>query len=102
MDDFRLKDLRVQIDPQSGADSIENAAVETVAAHKGVVDTGAALTDVAVTADTGGIILNVAGRPQPPPAVATAPNAISNCIIRRLTLSCTIGAEILIDFCYTE
>ena len=91
MDDFRLKDLRVQIDPQSGADSIESA-----------VDIVAVLGDVAAIVDKGGIKLTDAGRPQPPPAVATAPNAISNCIIRRLTLSCTIGAEILIDFCYTE
>ena len=93
MDDFRLKDLRVQIDPQSGADSI--AIVE---------DFEAVLIDVAVKEDIGGTILSVAGRPQPPPAVATVvfPSAISNCIIRRLTLSCTIGAEILIDFCYTE
>lgn len=92
MDDFRLKDLRVQIDPQSGADSI--AIVE---------DIDAVLKDDAVRADTGGMNLIAAGRPQPPPpAVATAPSAISNCIIRRLTLSCTIGAEILIDFCYTE
>ena len=93
MDDFRLKDLRVQIDPQSGADS-------TVIA----VDIAAELVDVAVSVDSGGISLIAAGRPQPPPAVATVsfPSAISNCIIRRLTLSCTIGAEILIDFCYTE
>lgn len=91
MDDFRLKDLRVQIDPQSGADS-------TVT----VEDTAAALMDVAAIVDEGGTRLMVAGRPQPPPAVASVPSAISNCIIRRLTLSCTIGAEILIDFCYTE
>ena len=93
MDDFRLKDLRVQIDPQSGADS-------TVIDE----DMVAALIDVAEIEDIGGIILIAAGRPQPPPAVATVsfPSAISNCIIRRLTQSCTIGAEILIDFCYTE
>ena len=93
MDDFRLKDLRVQIDPQSGANGIIS-----------VVDTVAVLVDIAVIADIGGITLKVAGRPQPPPAVATVafPSAISNCIIRRLTLSCTIGAEILIDLCYTE
>ena len=79
MDDFRLKDLRVQIDPQSGADSIVS-----------VVDTEAALTDVAVIVDVGGIMLREAGRPQPPPAVATVafPSAISNCIIRRLTQLC--------------
>ena len=93
MDDFRLKDLRVQINPQSGADSTDIA-----------VDIAAVLIDVAATADIGGTIQIVAGRPQPPPAVATVafPSAISNCIIRRLTLSCTIGAEILIDLCYTE
>ena len=57
MDDFRLKDLRVQIDPQSGADSTDI-----------VVDNGAELEDVADIADNGGIIRIVAGRPQPPPA----------------------------------
>ena len=57
MDDFRLKDLRVQIDPQSGADSTEIDE-----------DIAAVLTDVAVIVDIGGIILIVAGRPQPPPA----------------------------------
>ena len=77
MDDFRLKDLRVQIDPQSGADSKDI-----------VVDNVAVSIDVAVTVDIGGIILIVTGRPQPPPAVATVafPSAISNCIIRRLPL----------------
>lgn len=93
MDDFRLKDLRVQIDPQSGADSTVSD-----------VDIEAVHTDAADMGDRGDIRLIEAGRPQPPPAVATVafPSAISNCIIRRLTLSCTIGAEILIDFCYTE
>ena len=69
-----------------------------------VDQTVAVLTDAAVSVDMSGTTLIVARRPQPPPAVATVafPSAISNCIIRRLTLSCTIGAEILIDFCYTE
>ena len=57
MDDFRLEDSRVQINPQSGADSIVI-----------VVDIVAVLVDVAVIVDIGGIILIVAGRPQPPPA----------------------------------
>ena len=90
MDDFRLKDLRVQIDPQSGADSTEIDE-----------DIAAVLTDVAATADIGGIILTVAGRPQPPPAVAVGAidiRSTSNRILGRFTLSCAIGAEVLICF----
>ena len=74
------------INPQSGADGIN------------VVDIVAALEDVAVTVDIGGTSLSIAGRPQPPPAVAVeATNTI-----RRLTPSCTIRAEILVDFSYAE
>ncbi len=57
MDDFRFEDLRVQINPQSGADG-----------NVSVVDRDAVLADVSVTADKGGISLTEAGRPQPPSA----------------------------------
>lgn len=50
-------DLAVNSDPQSGADSTDV-----------VVDIVAAPTDRAVKVDKSGIILRVAGRPQPPPA----------------------------------
>ena len=86
------------IDPQSGADGIITVA-----------DIVAVLVDVADTVDIGGTILITAGRPQPPPAVAveatveaTNIRSIGNCIIRRLTPSCTIRAEILVDFSYAE
>ena len=89
MDDLRFEDLRVQINPQSGADSTVNA-----------VDIDAVIEDVADIVDIGGKILIVAGRPQPPTAVANVAfqSAISNCKIRRLTLSCTIGVEIFMCF----
>ena len=90
MDDFRLKDLRVQIDPQSGADSNVIAA-----------DIAAEPKDVAVKVDIGGIIQIVAGRPQPPTAVALGvsdKHSTSIRILGRFTLSCAIGAEVLICF----
>lgn len=59
MDDLRLDDYRVQIDPQCGADSIVSD-----------VDIDAVLMDVADNADIGGITLKVAARPQPPEVVA--------------------------------
>ena len=73
MDDFRFEDLRVQIDPQSGADSIVS-----------VVDTEAALTDVAVIVDKGGNIPSAAGRPQPPPAGGFATFGIA------ITCTCSV------------
>ena len=70
MDDFRFEDLRVQINPQSGADG-----------NVSVVDRDAVLADVAVIADIGDTILIDAGRPQPPPAEFFAINTrLHTCI----------------------
>ena len=90
MKDYRLEDLRGQIYPQSGADS-----------NVIIVDSEAALVDDAAIEDTGGSILKVAGRPQPPPAVAVFAidiHFISNCIIGKLTPPCPVGAEIFFRF----
>ena len=98
VEDFRFEELRCQINPQSGA----NAA-------KISVDKEADLVDAAARADIGGKILILAGRPQPPQAVAIVANDIRsicnckcNCKIRRLTLSCTTGVEIFIRFRYAK
>ena len=82
--------LGIQIDPQSGANG------KTID-----VDMGTDLEDNAVHVDKGGKILIDAGRPQPPPAVAIVAidtHSICNCILRGLTLSCTIYAKIFICF----
>ena len=89
MDDFRFEELRVQIYPQSGADSIP-IVVDTA--------TDTAPDDAAAKGDTGGTPLTAAGRPQPPPAVAVGAidiRSTSNRILGRFTLSCAIGAEVL-------
>ena len=85
-----MPDLAVNSDPHRGADGIETAE-----------DIVTELEDVAAKVDIGGTTLIVAGRPQPPPAevaIIDFQSAISNCIIRRLTLSCAIGAKISLRF----
>ena len=62
MDDLRLDDYRVQIDPQCGADG-----------NQTVIDWGAP-GDEATIVDLGGITLKVAARPQPPEVVALLQN----------------------------
>ena len=57
MDDERFEDLRCKIDPQSGANT------DIV-----IVDIVAIVVDRPVIVDIGGIVLIIAGRPQPPPA----------------------------------
>ncbi|MBQ1735908.1 MAG: hypothetical protein II038_13755, partial [Lachnospiraceae bacterium] len=66
MDDFRVEELRSQIDPQSGA----NGAVS-------VVDIVAAVVDGAVAADEGSVVGTVAGGPQPPPAGSPAVDLVA-------------------------
>ena len=64
-------------------------------------DVVAVLVEVAAIADTGGKTLLETGRPQPPKAVAVGAMAIRSTSIRilgRFTLSCAIGAEVLICF----
>ena len=88
MDDFKFEDLRVQINPQSGADRIL------------VADRVANRIDFAAFVDLEDTILRVAGRPQVPPAIVVGEidRSTSNRMFGRLALSCAIGAEILINF----
>ena len=57
LDDPGFEELRVQIDPQSGAN-----AVKIKVDHETIV------IDRAVTVDKGGKVLTITGRPEPPPA----------------------------------
>ena len=100
LDDFRFEELRVQIDPQSGANSVMS-----------IVDIVPRGTDRAVTADIGGDILITAGRPEPPPARGCATCCFLSitficplclCISRWCTFSCFVTIKILFNFVDAE
>ena len=90
VEDFRSEDSRSEIYPQSRSNSV----IE-------VVDKDAAVGDGAVVVDLGSAVRIVAGRPQPPPAIAIAGfacGALCVAVCRSLTLTLTVRAEVLFRF----
>ena len=100
LDDFRFEELRVQIDPQSGANSVIIS-----------VDRATSAIDRAATVDMGGVKLIIAGRPEPPPArgcatccfiAITCICPLCLCISRWCTFSCFVTIKILFNFVDAE
>ena len=90
VEDFRSEELRSEIYPQSGANGV--SAEE---------DIEAMLIDVAVDADKSSAARIVAGRPQPPTAIAIVcfKCALSITVCRSLTLKRTVRTEVFVYFC---
>ena len=99
LDGFEFEELRVQINPQSGAHAVIV-----------VVDIDAKVIDRPAINDTGGVILIEAGRPQPPPAggcvtfgiVSICPCTVCDCIGSRNALSRFITAKVSVHLIDTE
>ena len=84
----RFEELRVKIYPQSGTNTVIV-----------VVDNVADMIDGAIIVDTGSAVLNVAGRPEPPPAgkariylvIGICIRSLLDCIIRSGALTRAVG-----------